>query len=127
MDNTTTGNNLLMKSLKNMPYAMWSIAVLFYGYENLLQVSPSVMVPELMHSFNVNAAALGNLSAVYFYAYASMQIPLGVLLDRLGPRRLLSVAALLCAIGSFLFGAAHHLVYAVLGRIFIGLGSASFT
>lgn len=89
-------NNLLLKNNKAalpaaypayLPWLIWCIAALFYFYEFFLQVSPNVMVPELMSSFHVTAASLGNLAAFYFYAYAIMQIPAGVLLDFFGPRR----------------------------------------
>ena len=100
------------------------LAVTFYFYEALLQVSPSVMVPELMRSFNVNAGALGNLAAFYFYAYTCMQLPVGALIDKYGPRRLLTSAATLCAIGCFIFGSTEHLHYAEFGRLLIGLGAS---
>lgn len=103
---------------------MWSIAAIFYCYEFLLQVSSSVMVPNLMQDFKIDGLALGNLISVYFYAYALMQIPAGILLDKLGPRRLLSLATLICAIGTLIFATAHQLDVAIFGRICIGLGSA---
>ena len=109
---------------KYLPIIMWLIVAIFYFYENILQVSPGVMVPELMRELHVNAEALGNLSAFYFYAYASMQIPVGLLLDRFGPRRLVTMALISCVLGTFLFGNAHAVWQAELGRFFIGFGSA---
>ncbi len=113
-----------MAKQRLMAWLVWGLAVLFYCYEFLLQVSPGVMVSDLMRDFNLNAAQVGNLSALYIYIYAGMQIPVGILIDRFGPRRLLTFAAAICAIGSCLFGSAHHLIIAGLGRILIGLGSA---
>lgn len=107
-----------------LPWVMWGLAAAFYLYENCLQVSPGVMVPELMRTFAVDAAALGNLAAFYFYSYASMQIPVGVLLDRYGPRRLLLLATSVCVMGSALFGIALSLKTAGIGRLLIGFGSA---
>lgn len=107
-----------------LPWVMWGLAAAFYLYENCLQVSPGVMVPELMRTFAVDAAALGNLAAFYFYSYALMQIPVGVLLDRYGPRRLLLLATSVCVIGSTLFGIAISLKTAGIGRLLIGFGSA---
>lgn len=105
-------------------WMVWGLAVSFYFYEFLLQVSPGVMVPDLMRDFKVNATQLGNLSAVYFYVYAGMQIPVGMLLDRFGPRRLLTFAAIACALGSFIFASAPFLTVACIGRMLTGLGSA---
>lgn len=107
-----------------LPWFMWGLGALFYCYETLLQVSPSVMVTDLMKAFSANGAQLGLLAAVYFYAYSCMQIPVGILLDRLGPRRLLTIASLICGSGALVFGLAHTLFFAAFGRLLIGLGSA---
>ena len=56
------------------------------------------MVDELMRDFAVGGAVLGNLSAFYYYAYAGLQIPVGVLMDRIGPRRLVSLALALVGV-----------------------------
>ncbi len=81
------------------------------------------MVEDLMRDFLVGAAVLGNISAIYFYAYAAMQIPIGVALDRWGARRALVAAALACAVGTWLFGVADDLWTAYLGRLMIGAGA----
>jgi len=82
------------------------------------------MVDELMRTFDVGAAILGNLSAFYFYAYAVLQIPIGVLMDRVGPRRLMSGAAALAGVGALLFAASEALAWAYVGRLLIGAGAA---
>src|SRR5215510_7446076 len=92
-----------------LPVLGWLTAALFFFYAWVLRVAPSVMVEELMRDFAVGAAVLGNLSAAYFYGYAGMQIPVGLLLDRFGPRRLMTGAALICAFGCVLFAASHTL------------------
>jgi MFS family permease len=107
-----------------LPWIMWGLGALFYCYEFLLQVTPSVMVPDLMKAFSANSAQLGLALSLYFYAYSSVQIPVGILLDRLGPRRLLTLATLVCGSGALLFSAAHILTIAAVGRLLIGLGSA---
>lgn len=82
------------------------------------------MVEDLMRDFAVGAALLGNLSAFYFYAYASIQIPVGLMMDRFGPRRLLTVSAFVCALGCALFAVADDIWLAYLGRSMIGAGAA---
>ena len=104
--------------------AAWALGSLFFFYAFVLRVSPSVMVDDLMRDFGVSALVLGNLSAFYFYAYAGAQVPIGVLMDRLGPRRLMSSAALLCGIGCACFSAADAVGVAYAGRFLIGLGCA---
>ena len=107
-----------------LPVLGWMTAALFFFYAWVLRVAPSVMVEELMRDFAVGAAVLGNLSAAYFYGYAGMQIPVGVLLDRFGPRRLVAVAALLCAGGCVLFATGTTLAAVTAGRFLIGASAA---
>lgn len=104
---------------------MWGLGALFYFYEYLLQVSPGVMINGLMRDFNVNATILGYLGASFTFAYASMQLPVGMLLDKFGPSRLLTISSLLCAVGCLLFGMSSTLFIAMLGRFLIGLGAAT--
>ena len=65
-----------------LPLLGWLVGSLFFFYAWILRVSPSVMVEDLMRDFAVGGAIVGNLSALYFYGYAGMQIPVGLLLDR---------------------------------------------
>lgn len=102
----------------------WGFGALFFGYAFVQRVAPSVMVEELMRDFAVGGAVLGNLSAVYFYAYAGLQVPVGMLVDRVGPRRLMTWAAVLAAFGSFVFAASGGVAIASLGRLMVGAGAA---
>lgn len=107
-----------------LPWFIWGLGALFYCYEFFLQVSTSVMVDDLMSEFKISATALGNLSSFYLYFYAIMQIPVGMLLDRFGARRLLTAATLFCAGGALLFASARVFTVAAIGRSLIGFGSA---
>src|SRR5262247_3345324 len=102
----------------------WATASVFFFYAWIMRVAPSVMVEELMREFAVGAGVLGNLSAAYFYGYAGMQIPVGLLLDRFGPRRLITVAALCCAGGCVLFATGTTLATVITGRFLIGAAAA---
>jgi MFS family permease len=82
------------------------------------------MIDPLMRDLGVGAAVLGNLSAFYFYAYAGLQIPVGMAVDRWGPRRVLTAATTFCALGSLCFALSDTLVWLYLGRLMIGIGSA---
>lgn len=120
-------SNHAKKGSKNASWNAWVIFILaasFYLYEYILQVAPGVMSHAMMQTFHVGAAAFGTVSAFYFYAYAPMQLPAGLLFDRYGPRKLMTIALLLCAAGSFFFAATESLVTAALGRFMIGVGSA---
>lgn len=103
--------------------AGWFLAALTFFYAWVLRVSPSVMVDELMRDFGISAAVLGNLSAFYFYAYAAMQLPVGMSMDRWGPRRVLTVAMLIAGMGCALFALAPQVELAYAGRLLIGIGA----
>jgi len=105
-------------------WLIWSLSASAFGYAFFQRVTPGVMVSDLMRDFAIGGGMLGVLSALYFYPYFLLQVPLGALLDRLGARLLLSVAVFLAGLGSFVFGAAESLAVAYAGRILIGVGSA---
>lgn len=111
-------------SLRLLPLLGWATGAIFFFYAWVLRVAPSVMVEDLMRDFAVGAGVLGHLSAAYFYGYAGMQIPVGLLLDRFGPRWLMSLAALACAGGCLLFAASETIGTATLGRFLIGAAAA---
>jgi len=105
-------------------WAAFALAAGFFGHEFVQRVSPSVVVGELMAEFAVGAAVFGSLTAFYFYAYAGMQIPVGMLMDRFGPRRLMALAGVGCAVGCVLFALAPTLWALSLGRFLVGATSA---
>ena len=84
--------------------------------------APAGIAPDLAAAFETSAASLGVLAATYFYVYTVMQIPTGILVDTLGPRRILLLGSLVGGAGSFLFGSAPTLELALLGRTLVGLG-----
>ncbi len=103
---------------------MYLIASLFLIYEMGIQVSPSVMTHDLMRDFHVDAASLGVMVSFYFYSYALMQIPAGILYDHFGPRTLLTVASVLCSLGTLFFAGTETVYWAAFGRFLMGIGSA---
>jgi len=92
----------------------FALGCLGFAYAFVQRVAPSVMTGELMRDLGVGAAALGTLSAMYFYSYAVIQLPVGMLLDRFGPRKLLSAAMLVCAGASLAFASSDTLVTAAM-------------
>lgn len=104
---------------------VWSIPAIFYLFAFFLRSSPAVMTAELMRSFGIGAKDLGSLSAFYFYAYVLMQIPTGMLIDSLGPRKLLIFCSISAALGTFLFGATSSFAVACAGRAIVGGATAA--
>ena len=109
---------------KSYAWLVWSLAAISFGYAFFHRVTPSVMVSDLMAEFAVSGAVLGTLSALYFYPYVLLQVPLGAMLETFGTRILLSGCLLLAGVGSILFGLAHSIEVAYLGRFLIGFGSS---
>jgi MFS family permease len=106
-----------------LPWIVWGLGAGLFCYNYFQRVAPSVMVADLMRDFAVTAATLGNLSAFYFYSYIAMQLPVGVLLDRFGSRRVLAIAAFVCGLGSVVFALAETLPEAQMGRLLTGTGA----
>jgi sugar phosphate permease len=100
------------------------LGAIYYSYEYFLRISPSVMEHALREHFHLSATDFGFLSAFYYYAYVPMQLPVGLLLDRFGPRLLLPFACLVCVIGTFIFSGTQIFWVALLGRFLVGFGSA---
>ncbi len=103
---------------------IYIVAVLFLFYEMGLQVSPSVMAADLMRDFHLDAGGLGIMAGFYFYSYSVMQLPAGLLLDRVGTRILITLAIFGCALGAFFFGNTYTIFWASAGRFLMGVGSA---
>lgn len=105
-------------------WIMISCAWAFYLYEYILRVSPSVMTSELMLDFGVTAGALGLLTSFYYLAYVPLQIPCGLITDRIGPRKVITFSAALCVVGSVMFAYSDGIAVAQMGRFLMGAGSA---
>ena len=105
-------------------WVVWVIAAFYFFFDYLQQMAPGVMGPELIKVYHVDAGALGTLSAFYFYSYAAMQIPVGVITDHFGPHRPMVVAAFVAVVGSILFALSKTLGGAEISRMIIGAGAA---
>ncbi len=123
MDKTKTGCSRECWRAAVFPWIVCLLGAIFYCYEYYLRIAPSVMTHDLMRAFGISALSLGHLVGFYYYAYTPMQLFVGILLDRYGPRRLLFLACLSCAFGSFLFTSI-SLHLSEVGRFLIGFGSA---
>ncbi len=107
------------------PILIVCVAACFYLYEFFLRVSPSVLTHELMHFYHTGADVLGSIMGSFFLAYTLMQIPSGLLGDHFGPRKVLTCAAIICAIATALFTLSNAISIGILTRFLLGF-SASF-
>jgi MFS family permease len=93
-----------------------------YLMSYLYRVVTAVISPELTREIGLHPGALGLLTSTYFIAFAAMQIPAGILLDRYGPRRVEPVMLVIAALGAFAFAAADSLTGLTVARALIGAG-----
>jgi len=89
------------------------------------RVSNAVIAPELMRSLSISPEAMGVITGVFFLAFAAMQLPAGVLLDRFGPRRTMSGLFVIAVAGSAAFAMADSAPGLILGRALMGVGCAA--
>jgi MFS family permease len=106
-------------------YIMWFTATIFFCYQYIIRLSPGVMVTELRHDLRMTAEEFSSLGAFYLYAYALLQLPLGVLIDRIGVRRTLLGSLGILMLGIAMLAVAETQWLAKLSRIVVGIGSAS--
>jgi MFS family permease len=89
------------------------------------RVSNAVIAPNLIQDLNLDAETLGILGGAFFYSFALLQIPIGPMLDRIGPRMIMTFSSWIGALGAFLFAFGTSFETALLGRILIGAGMSS--
>lgn len=102
-------------------YIFWILA-LGYVLVYFHRLCPAVVALDMMKDLNSGGALLGLLGSAYFYPYAAMQLPAGLLSDSWGPRRTITLFFFIAFVGSLLLGLAPGLGLAVAGRILVGLG-----
>ncbi|HKU87010.1 MAG TPA: MFS transporter [Casimicrobiaceae bacterium] len=101
---------------------VFGIALASYVLSFFHRTAPAAIAGELTRAFEIGGAVLGTLAATYFYVYTILQVPVGVLADTLGPRRILAAGSLIAGLGSLLFGLAPAWEMAALGRTLVGVG-----
>ncbi len=105
-------------------WLVWGLGALLFFSDYFVRVSPSVMVPDLMRAFNADAVSIGALASYFYIAYVCMQMPVGVLFDKFGLKKLLVVMALIVGLMCFLFASSETLGLAYVARFFTGFAAA---
>lgn len=103
---------------------VWLVTMAFTMLQFLSQLTTGVLASSFSHSFGLNSLSLGLLVASYYFVYVPMQGPAGMMLDRYGPRVLLSGGAVLFSLGSLMLAIAPELWLAVVARLIMGLGAS---
>jgi MFS family permease len=106
-------------------FLIFSTLSTLYVLSMFYRASNAVIAPNLMADLHLDAEALGWLGGAFFYSFALIQLPLGPMLDRIGPRFIITCFSLAAALGAILFGLGQSFTAALWGRILIGIGMAS--
>jgi MFS family permease len=112
-------------SVRALAIIICAMASFFYLYDFAIRVMPAAMTNELMQIFNIGSPGVGILASLFFYGYLIVQIPGGLLLDKFGPRKIITSAFFVSASTTFLFLATPYFAVAGFARFFMGL-SAGF-
>ncbi|MBS3903474.1 MAG: MFS transporter [Anaplasmataceae bacterium] len=86
---------------------------------------PNIMLHDIMQQFQIDAATFGQFSGIYYIGYSLMHLPIGIMLDRVGPRKIMTACILLTVAGLSPLVLADYWMYPVIGRFLIGLGSSA--
>ena len=113
---------LFMQSSSYKKLCVFIPFALGYFLSYLFRVVNAVLAPDLASELGVGPSELGLLTAAYFITFAAFQLPLGVLLDRFGPRKIEAFLLIFAAVGAFIFSRAQSVSGLVIGRALIGFG-----
>jgi sugar phosphate permease len=113
-----------MAADRGQRWLMWGIPALVFLIAFLHRAAPGVIAKDLMQAFGMTGTELGLLSAMYFYSYAGFMVPGGVLIDSLGPRRVITAGGAVMGLGSLAMGLAASPLVLFTGRLLVGLGAA---
>ncbi len=122
--NTQRQHKGLTKRVTLTSLVMVCTGILYYCFAYLLRVYPNIMENQLLSHFHTTSFGYSLLTDFYYVAYAPMQLPVGVTVDKIGPRRALLVACLTALLGVMIFANSTVLAVALLGRFLVGLGAA---
>ena len=103
----------------------WLIATAFFAYQFILRVPLGLIMNDLMKKFNINTSEYGMLSSMYYFGYATIQIPIAILLDKYGPKVIISICAFICAISSIIFVYSDTWNIVLICRFIIGAASTA--
>ncbi|MCG1007689.1 MFS transporter [Halorubrum lacusprofundi] len=103
---------------------MWSVLAFGYLLMSFTRVSTAVLAESLTLAFNITATELGLLHSSFFYFYAAMQLPAGVLVDRYGPRRVAGTGTFVMGFGAVAFAMSDSFLVSFLARALVGFGGS---
>lgn len=117
--------NVAISKGRAVAWSVWILASLFYAYQYILRVMPSIMLDDIMNQFQISSALFGQFSGLYYIGYSLMHLPIGIMLDRFGPKKVMTGSILLSVLGLMPLIFSSYWVYPIVGRVLIGMGSSA--
>jgi len=114
-----------MKITRQMAWIMWMTASIFYAYQYIMRVMPNIMIEDIMQQYQMDPALFGQYSGIYYIGYVGMHLPIGIMLDRIGPKKVMTGCMLLIVAGLLPVLISDNWVYPIMGRLLIGMGSSA--
>lgn len=114
-----------MNSSRLVAWIVWTIASIFYAYQYILRVMPNIMLGDIMQQFGMDTATMGQFSGIYYIGYSLMHLPIGIMLDRYGPKKVIPACILLSVAGLLPLIYTDYWLYPIIGRLMIGMGSSA--
>ena len=111
-----------MLKYKNQFFYIMLVLCAGYTVSQFLRTSVGVLSPNLMNDFNINPNNMGLLGGVFFLSFAIFQIPAGILIDKYGPRKVMSSVIIFAVLGSIIFALSNSFYILLIGRVLMGLG-----
>jgi sugar phosphate permease len=111
-----------IKKVESYRWVVWIILALTYTFVTFHRLGIGVVRNDLQQDFSIGAAQFANIGSMYFYAYFIMQIPSGILADKIGPKKTVTMFSILAAVGSVIFGLSPNITIAYIGRFLVGIG-----
>lgn len=109
----------------NIKWLLWGIASLLYAYQYILRVMPNIMIGDIMNQFHMDSLLFGQFSGIYYIGYSLAHLPIGLLFDRYGPKKILPIFMGLTLLGTLPLLITDFWIYPVVGRFFVGIGSSA--
>lgn len=110
---------------RSSAWAVWVVASVFYAYQYILRVMPNIMLDDIMQHFGIGAATFGQFSGIYYIGYSLMHLPIGIMLDRFGPKKVMTGCTLLTVIGMLPLVFTDHWIFPIVGRALVDMGSSA--
>lgn len=114
-----------MSITRRTAWILWLLASFFYAYQYILRVMPNIMLDDIIEQFDMGGTVIGQFSGIYYIGYALFHLPVGMMLDRYGPKKIMTGCILLAVLGLMPLIFSDHWLFPIAGRALVGIGSSA--